>query len=98
MKIINILLLTVALIISGCATGAKFDVDKTKNIKRGETVPTELTEWFGKPWTVRKKKDGLQEYIWQYTRGTIGGLLEQQELRVFVGPDGKVKDFVLKQI
>ncbi|HEY1171610.1 MAG TPA: hypothetical protein VGH19_09590 [Verrucomicrobiae bacterium] len=98
MKIINLLLLIGALIISGCATGKKFDVSKTQNIKRGETVPTQLTEWFGKPWTVREKKDGTQEYIWQYTRGTIGGLVEQQELRVYVDPDGKVKDFTLKQI
>lgn len=99
MKIISTAILGIALLLTGCvSTGSKFDTAKTNDIKPGATTVSELTAWFGKPWSGKAQTDGTTCYVWQHTTaGAFVGVTEQQVLTVFVSPDGKVKDFTLKQ-
>jgi len=88
-------LIATALIVVGCAaTGHRFDLSKTSEIKRGVTTQAELEEWFGKPWSSKSKSGGSREVVWQYTKAAMAvGITEQQVLTAYVDQRGIVTDF-----
>ena len=66
-KITTILIVTLLLLVAGCASsGRKMDMSKMQDIRKGETTRAELTQWFGSPQYVGLDAEGRSTAQWMY--------------------------------
>jgi hypothetical protein len=91
----KILPLLIAVLLAGCVSGgARYDQSAIHRITPDVTTEQQLEAWFGKPYRHDSLGNGREKIIWQYTRvGVAVGIVEQHELFVTIGADGKVESF-----
>lgn len=61
-------------VLAGCFTapikhGSAFDVDRVKNIVKGETTKAQLITWFGPPYSKNTLSKNEEKWIYTYTQG-----------------------------
>lgn len=79
--------------ISGNASATSYDDQRIARIRRSQTTTAELVDWFGPPLSRDVEPDGRAHLAWSFASRTDGGPGRSGELRVSLGPDGKVEAY-----